>query len=264
MSQLAVTKLHGTRNDFVLLDARRSPRDDYAALARWICDRRAAIGADGLLVVLPSLHADARMRIFNADGSEAEMCGNGIRCVARYLSESGEGDALRIETLAGIIETRVIDKGEEFRIRVQMGEPLIQRKALPFDGAAFVSLGNPHVVIFAQDLNDDLTETGERMQRDPSFPGGTNVHAAVPVNEHRLDVRHYERGVGLTQACGTGAVACAVAAIARGIAASPVDVHVPGGVLHVEWNGNGPAFMTGPAVRVFETRVEEPAGVRAG
>lgn len=265
MSQLAVAKFHGTRNDFVLLDARRAPRDDYGALARWICDRRSSIGADGLLVVLPSLHADARMRIFNADGSEAEMCGNGIRCVARYVSEQGGADTLRIETLAGIIETHVVEKGDEYRVRVCIGQPLIQRKPLPFDRAAFVSLGNPHVVIFTDDLDDvDLPKTGEQLQHDPAFPDGTNVHVAVPVNEHRLDVRHFERGVGLTQACGTGAVASAVAAIARGIASSPVDVHVPGGVLHVEWNGNGPAYMTGPAVRVFETTVEEPASVHAG
>lgn len=265
MPQLAVTKLHGTRNDFVLLDARRAPRDDYAALARSMCDRRSSIGADGLLVVLPSLHADARMRIFNADGSEAEMCGNGIRCVARYLSEQGQADALRIETLAGIIETHVVDKGDDYRIRVCMGEPLIQRKPLPFDSAAFVSMGNPHVVIFAKSLGDvDLLKTGEQLQRDPAFPDGTNVHLAVPVNEHRLDVRHFERGVGLTQACGTGAVACAAAAMARGMASSPVDVHVPGGVLLIEWNGNGAAYMTGPAVRVFETTVEDPARVHAG
>lgn len=259
MPRIAVTKLHGTRNDFVLYDARSSPDTDYAAFARWICDRRSAIGADGLLVVLPAAKADVTMRIFNADGSEAEMCGNGIRCVARYLSEAGEGDRMRIDTLAGVIETAVVSKGAEYLVRVRMGEPFVQRKALPIDDAAFVSLGNPHVVLFAARLDDvDLTRIGEQMQRDPLFPDGTNVHTAVVVDEHRLDVRHFERGVGLTEACGTGAVACAVSAIVRGLAQSPVDVHVPGGVLKIEWAGSGSAYMTGPAVRVFDTNVEAP------
>jgi len=254
MSAFAVTKLHGTLNDFVLLDARAQSRLDFAALARKVCDRRSAIGADGLLVVLPSETTDVRMRIFNADGSEAEMCGNGIRCVARYLSERGEGERLRIETLAGIISTEVLGHSSDFLVRVEMGEPKLQHRSLPVANADFVSLGNPHVVIFARDpYGIDLVATGERLQHDPAFPDGTNVHIAVPVSMHRVDVRHYERGVGLTYACGTGAVASAVAAIHRGIAASPVDVHVPGGKLRIEWEGSGPAYMTGPAVRVFDT-----------
>jgi len=254
MSALAVTKLHGTLNDFILLDARERDGFDLPALARRVCDRRSAIGGDGLLVVLPSESADVRMRIFNADGSEAEMCGNGIRCVARYLNERGEGEQHRIETMAGIISTQVLNGDGSFLIRVELGEPKLQHRPLPVANADFVSMGNPHVVIFARDAYAiDLVAIGERMQRDPAFPEGTNVHIAVPVSMHRLDVRHYERGVGLTYACGTGAVACAVAAIHRGIAASPVNVHVPGGVLRIEWEGSGNAFMTGPAVRVFDT-----------
>lgn len=263
MSALAVTKLHGTLNDFILFDARQRDGLDFSVLARHVCDRRSAIGGDGLLVVLPSDSADVRMRIFNADGSEAEMCGNGIRCVARYLNESGEGDRLRVETLAGIISTEVLERGEKFLIRVDMGEPKLQHRPLPVANADFVSLGNPHVVIFAREAYAlDLVAIGERLQRDPAFPEGTNVHVAVPVSMHRVDVRHYERGVGLTYACGTGAVACAVAAIHRGIAASPVDVHVPGGLLRIEWEGSGPAYMTGPAVRVFDTTLAEIADAR--
>lgn len=264
MSRIAVTKLHGTRNDFVLYDARRSSDTDYASLARWICDRRGAIGADGLLVVLPSRNADVAMRIFNVDGSEAEMCGNGIRCVARYLSEAGDGDRMRIETLAGDIETRIVSKGYEYLVRVRMSEPFVQRKALPFDDAVFVSMGNPHVVMFSRDLDEiDLAAVGPRLQNDPLFPEGTNVHSVRVAGEHRLDVRHFERGVGLTQACGTGAVACAASAISRGLAQSPVDVHVPGGILRIEWDGNGAAYMTGPAVRVFDTEVDEPVPAHA-
>lgn len=263
MSALAVTKLHGTLNDFILLDGRSRNGLDLAALARRVCDRRSAIGGDGLLVILPSESADVRMRIFNADGSEAEMCGNGIRCVARYLAESGEGERLQIETLAGIISTEVLERDGKFLVRVDMGEPKLQHRALPVANADFVSLGNPHVVIFARDpYAIDLVATGERMQHDPAFPEGTNVHIAVPVSMHRVDVRHYERGVGLTHACGTGAVASAVAAIHRGIAASPVDVHVPGGVLRIEWEGSGSAFMTGPAVRVFDTTLSDNSDAR--
>ncbi|MDQ2872176.1 MAG: diaminopimelate epimerase [Candidatus Eremiobacteraeota bacterium] len=256
MTQIAVTKMHGTRNDFVVVDERNPKISDYSAFARRACDRRSGIGADGVLAILRSGAADARMRVINADGGEAEMCGNGVRCVARYLSEAGSPDRLRIETLAGIIETQIVSKGLQYAVRVNMGVPDVQARSLPFADSAFVSMGNPHVVIFAAALDDvNLHDAARRLADDPSFAAGTNVHAAVRVNDRRLDVRHYERGVGLTQACGTGAVACAAAAIARGQAVAPVDVRVPGGSLEVEWIGAGPSFLTGPAVRVFDARV---------
>ncbi|MBV9270027.1 MAG: diaminopimelate epimerase [Candidatus Eremiobacteraeota bacterium] len=263
MSALAVTKLHGALNDFILLDARKTGERDFAALARKICDRHGAIGGDGLLVILPSKIADVRMRIFNADGGEAEMCGNGIRCVARYLHDGGEGEKFTIETIGGIIYTEVLESRNGFQVRVQMDEPKLDRRSLPFANADLVVAGNSHLIIFERDLCAlDLAATGERLQSDPAFPEGINVHVAVPVTTHRLDVRHYERGVGLTNACGTGAIAAAVAAIHRGVAASPVDVHVPGGVLRVEWEGSGPAYMTGPAVRVFDTTLSDSADAR--
>jgi diaminopimelate epimerase len=250
MSPVAVSKMHGTLNDFVVLDERSAQIvGDVVAFARRICDRRGGIGADGLIVLLPSERADARMRIINADGSEAEMCGNGMRCAVRYLSECGEGERFRIETLAGIIGAQVLEKNDEYRIRLNVGVPLFEHRALPFEDAAFVSVGNPHVVIFERSLDAiDLLTIGRRMS-------DVNVHLAVVADAHRLDVRHHERGVGLTNACGTGAVACAAAAIKRGLAESPVDVHVPGGVLTIEWDGAGEAFLTGPAVRVFDARV---------
>lgn len=255
MPSVAVTKLHGTFNDFVVLDQRTTTLDDLASFARNVCDRRGGVGADGLIVLLPSEHAYARMRVINADGSEAEMCGNGMRCAIRYLSERGEGDRFEIETLAGVIGAEVLEKGDAYEIRLQLGVPAFEDRALPFDRAAFVSMGNPHVVIFEQALDAiDLPATGEKMC-------DVNVHVAVPVNAHRLDVRHYERGVGLTYACGTGAAACAVAAIRAGLAQSPVDVHVPGGRLRVEWDGKGNAYLTGPAVRVFEAQVEDARAV---
>jgi diaminopimelate epimerase len=249
MSSVAVSKMHGTLNDFVVLDQRTQSVDDLVAFARRVCDRRAGVGADGVVALLPSENADARMRIINADGSEAEMCGNGMRCAVRYLSEHGEGEDFHIETLAGIIGAQVLEKGHAYRIRLNVGVPRFEHRALPFPDAAFVSMGNPHVVIFASSLDAvDLPAIGRQMSN-------VNVHVAVRVNHRRLDVRHHERGVGPTQACGTGAVACAAAAIKRGIAESPVDVHVPGGMLQVEWDGTGEAFLTGPAVKVFDARV---------
>ncbi len=249
MSPVAVSKMHGTLNDFVVLDQRTPSVADLFSFARTVCERRGGIGADGLIVLLSSERADARMRIINADGSEAEMCGNGMRCAVRYLSENGEGDRFHIETLAGIIGAQVIEKGDVYSIRLNMGVPTFEERHLPFADASYVSLGNPHVVIFERSLDAlDLVDVGRKMS-------DVNVHVAVPVDRHRVDVRHHERGVGLTQACGTGAVASAAAAIRRGVADSPVDVHVPGGVLRVEWDGSGEAYLTGPAVRVFDARL---------
>lgn len=249
MSPVAVSKMHGTLNDFVILDQRTQQVDDLVAFARYVCDRRGGIGADGLIVLLPSDRADARMRIINADGGEAEMCGNGMRCAVRYLSERGEGENFDIETLAGIIGAQVLEKGDVYRVRLKLGVPRFEDRTLPLFDAAFVWVGNPHVVIFERSLDDiDLVAVGRHMS-------DVNVHAAVVADRQRLDVRHHERGVGLTNACGTGAVACAAAAIARGLADSPVDVHVPGGVLQVEWDGGGEAFLTGPAVRVFDAQL---------
>lgn len=255
MSAVAVTKLHGAFNDFVVLDQRPPTIEDLPAFARSVCDRRGGVGADGLIVLLHSETADARMRVINADGSEAEMCGNGMRCAIRYLSERGEGDRFTIETLAGPIGAEVLEKGETYRIRLHLGVPQVQNRALPFERAAYVLMGNPHVVIFERALDAiDLAAAGRRMP-------DVNVHVAVPVDRHRIDVRHYERGVGFTYACGTGSVACAAAAIAAGLAESPVDVHVPGGVLRAEWDGKGDAYLTGPAVRVFEAQVEDARAV---
>jgi diaminopimelate epimerase len=249
MSPVAVTKMHGTLNDFVILDRRAQRVDDLPAFARRVCDRRGGMGADGVIVLEDSAIAHARMRVINADGSEAEMCGNGMRCAIRYLSENGEGEKFEMETLAGTIHADVLAKGDEYQIRLNVGIPQLLDNALPFPDASYVVVGNPHVVIFVDSFDDvDLIATGQSMP-------DVNVHLALPVDEHRVDVLHHERGVGLTQACGTGSVACAAAAIRRGIAQSPVGVHVPGGVLRIDWNGEGEAYLTGPAVRVFDARI---------
>lgn len=262
--RVPVTKMHGTRNDFVILDNRRAHILDPVAFGRFVCDRRSAIGADGLLSIERSTVADARMRVINADGSEAEMCGNGMRCVARYLTEAGEGDRLRVETLAGIIESDVLRGDPAFDVRLEVGVPEVERRA--FDGREvwYVKVGNPHLVMFVDALDAvDLPALAERVQRDPAYAGGINVHLAARAADG-LDVKHWERGVGLTMACGTGAVACAAAAIVDGSARSPVAVAVPGGMLMVGWDGQGPASLTGPAVRVFDGHVlYDEAHVRA-
>ncbi len=248
MPRVSVSKMHGTLNDFAVLDQRVPSIDDFAAFARAACDRRAGVGADGLIVILPSGRADARMRIFNADGSEAEMCGNGVRCAARFLCEDGSGERLRIETLAGIVEADILQKSPVFHVRLNVGTPRIEGTVRQENRAVLVSVGNPHAVIFARSVNDiDLLALGSRL---PEY----NVHVAAVRDRHGMDVRHHERGVGLTQACGTGAVACAAAAITSGMADSPIDVRVPGGVLRVEWDGAGAAFLTGDAVRVFDAQ----------
>ena len=258
MSGVAVTKMHGAYNDFAVIDRRNANGSfDPETFAQRICDRRASIGADGLILVEPSKNADARMRIFNADGSEAEMCGNGLRCAVRYLSENGEGDRFRIETASGVLAAEIVNKGETFSVRSQIGTPRFEPRALPFASATYVEVGNPHVVIFEKTLDAiDLQQAAAKLQT--LFPAGVNVHIAVAVDRRRLEVRHWERGVGLTQACGTGATACAAAAIRVGLAEGPVAVHVPGGVLTVEWNGDGEAFLTGPAVRVRPAKQSAP------
>ncbi|HET7815387.1 MAG TPA: diaminopimelate epimerase [Candidatus Baltobacteraceae bacterium] len=250
MSPLAVTKMHGTLNDFIVVDLRHQPAlADATGFARKWCDRRAGMGADGVLLIETSTSCSARMRVINADGSEAEMCGNGIRCVVRFMHERGEGDAFTIETLAGPIATSIVSN-DPLLVREEMGTPQMPGHAIDLEDADFVSLGNPHAVAFTQDIRAfDLLAAGLRL-RD------MNVHAVKVQNESTLIVLHHERGVGFTQACGTGAVASAAAAIARGLVKSPVTVRVPGGDLLVEWDGTGHAFLTGPAERVFDATVD--------
>jgi diaminopimelate epimerase len=254
---MQVTKMHGARNDFVVVDARIESLREPPQFARWVCDRRAGIGADGCLVLEPTQVADVRMRTINADGTEAEMCGNGIRCAARWLDEAGEGERIAFATDAGIVRTEIVAREPEYLVRVAIGTPRVEAQALgALPDAAFVDIGNPHVVIFRSDLDAvDLEAVAAALQREPAFPAGTNVHVAAVSGRRSLRVRHWERGVGLTMACGTGAVACAAAGVARGLIVAPVEVRVPGGNLLVEWDGSE-AHLIGPAVRVFDTEIE--------
>ena len=253
---MRLTKMHGARNDFVVGDARAQPLSDASSFARWICDRRAGIGADGLILLEPSTVADVRMRIINADGSEAEMCGNGVRCAARWLEEAGEGERVTFETRAGLVRTELRAREPEYLVRVAMGRPRVVPVIVNGNTEAYVDLGNPHVVLVRDDLGAiELEATARTLQKDPQFPSGTNVHVVAVRNAGAVSVRNWERGVGLTQACGTGAVAAAAVAIGRGLSVSPLEVIVPGGRLTVEWDGEGEAYLTGPAVRVFDTQV---------
>jgi len=257
---IGLSKYHGAENTFVILDDRRPHGADVPALARELCAPGSELGgADGLLVIERADDADVRMRVFNVDGSEPEMCGNGVRCVVRYLVDRGADDHLTIATLAGPILADVVAR-EPFSVRLDMGAVSFPdgEAELAFDalGAQWpyvsVSVGNPHAVVFVDDPGAvDLVALGEAMQRDALFPRGTNLHA-VRADVDRLTVRHYERGVGLTRACGTGAVACAAAAIVRGVARSPVRVDVPGGRLLVAWQPGTHAFLTGPAEPMLE------------
>jgi diaminopimelate epimerase len=260
LQTVPLVKMHGAHNSFVVLDERPPRFERYDALARRLCDASGDFGgADGLLVVRDAPGFDAEMQIYNADGSQAEMCGNGIRCVARYLVERGAPETMTLATLAGPIGATVVGR-EPYEVRVDMGLVTFPERAQPerleLEDAPWtffdVSLGNPHAVIFVDDPDAvDLERLGAAFNRHARFECGTNVHLVRQVDRTMLHVRHYERGVGLTQACGTGAVACAAIALAVRGARSPLTVIVPGGTLGVEWAPGERAYLTGPAETVL-------------
>jgi diaminopimelate epimerase len=257
---VALTKMHGTQNDFVVVDLRTQQIENLATFARHACDRRMGVGADGIIAIASSQDAatDVAMWVINADGSPAEMCGNGIRCAARWLYEAGEGDAIAFETGAGVVHTRVVAAEPEFLVRVTMGRPLAERLD-GNDDAWFVDLGNPHVVLMRDRVDeDDLGTFAHALQNDRRFPNGTNVHVVATTGD-AIDVLHWERGVGPTRACGTGAVASAEVSARLRNDRAPIDVRVPGGRLTVGWDVDGNALLTGPAVRVFDTSVAADA-----
>ena len=254
--------MHGAGNTFAVIDERPAILARYDDLARELCAPMGVLGgADGLLVVLDEPGAEARMRVINADGSEAEMCGNGVRCVARYLADRGAGRAFTIATLAGPIATEIVSRAPTFEARIDVGRVTFPRDGRPEsieiagELASFVevSLGNPHAVIFVPDVDAiDLVALGTALNECARFPRGINVHIVESTGPSTLRVRHFERGVGLTRACGTGAVAVAAVAIAVRGATSPVAVRVPGGTLVVTWLPGGTATLAGPAEPLFE------------
>ncbi len=269
------TKMHGAGNDYVYVDCFAEPLpDDPAALARRIAHRRFGVGGDGLILIRPSDVADARMQMFNADGSQAEMCGNGIRCVAKYVFDHGicPRETLRIETDAGVLPLDLeICQGRVDRVRVDMGEPILDGPRIPttllgnpivnrelvVGGQALsvtcVSMGNPHCVIFVERATDELVlGLGPRIECDPRFPARVNVEFVEVESPTVVRQRTWERGSGETWACGTGASAVCVAGVLSAHTERRITNHLLGGDLELEWcERDNRVYMTGPAVEVF-------------
>jgi diaminopimelate epimerase len=268
------TKMHGLGNDFIFFENPDNHELGYQSIAiRW-CHRQLGIGADGIVVVLPSDVADLRMRIINADGSEANMCGNAIRCFARYAYEKGlvKSKSFRIETFAGIIIPEVITENDEVvSVRVNMGKPNTERKSIPMSGdekeaiqvpvqvgtqefkITSLLMGVPHTMVFVDDLSGlEVERIGRAIEKHSLFPNGTNVNFVELISHKRIKVRTWERGAGATLACGTGCCASVVASIINQYTDRKVMQH---GQLEIEWCEYGTVFMTGPAVESFSGEI---------
>ncbi len=276
-------KMHGLGNDFILIDCLNKSLGDssfLSYLAKKLCNRNFGIGADGLILILPSSKADLRMRIFNYDGSEAQMCGNGIRCFAKYTYENKlvSKNKFTVETLAGIITPELIFKDKEISgIKVDMGIPKLERREIPMEGEdtptvvdetltidskyvfkiTCVSMGNPHCITFVNDVQSiSVDEIGRKIENHPLFPEKTNVEFIQVLNKQEINFRVWERGVGATLACGTGACAALVASVLNKKTDREAIIHLPGGDLDIQWADDGHVYMTGPAELVFKGEME--------
>ncbi|NLW17121.1 MAG: diaminopimelate epimerase [Firmicutes bacterium] len=268
------TKMHGLGNDFIVVEAWQDlPDGDLSALARQICQRRWGVGGDGLVFLLPSEVADLRMHIYNADGSVAEMCGNALRCVSQYVYEHGycQRPDLKVETLDGIKQVHLEISDQQVKlVKVDMGLPILEPTRIPMLtltdspvevpievlGERYVvtgvAVGVPHAVVFVPDVNKvDVARVGASLEQHPIFPRGANVDFVQVINSRRVMVRVWERGVGVTLACGTGACAVVVAGVLNGLTDEQVDVELPGGTLQIYWQDRKRLYMTGPAKEVF-------------
>ena len=278
------TKMHGAANDFVVIETDDTQRK-WSKLAIAICDRHRGIGADSVLLLLPSAKADFGMRTFDTDGSEAEACGNGIRCLARYIFEKGlispEADEITVETIAGIRTVKLEKKGGKvIKLWANMGKPEFRADRIPVaikpeagkvvdiksmlnykvtvDGVDLalnlISMGNPHAVHFCREPVSEfpLFRIGPRVENLPIFPNRVNFEVARVLSRKHLEARVWERGVGETLACGSGACAITAASRLLGYTENKVDIKLPGGTLDVEWNGAGEVILGGPAETVFE------------
>ncbi len=286
--RIRFTKMQGAGNDFVVLDETRGPLPLSAAQYRFLADRHFGVGADQVLSVRPSPAAgiDFEYVIHNADGGEVEQCGNGARCFARFVRDKGltDRDSVKVRTLSGVIEPRLNADG---RVTVDMGLPVFDMAQVPFDPAglsphsdgdwekwnlalgtspgsaivsvAVLSMGNPHAVQEVGDVENAPVRTqGPSIENHPRFPKRVNAGFMQVVSRSSIRLRVWERGAGETLACGTGACAAVVAGVRLGRLDSKVDVKTRGGVLTIEWDGQGPVWMTGPAVTVFEGEIEVP------
>ena len=270
-------KMLGTGNDFLLVET-DDDRRDWGPLAQAMCERHYGVGADGLMLVMPSEKADVRMRLFNADGSEAEVSGNGVRCLVKYVIERGlarpRDGRLRVEAASGVLEAEVFGEGGRVeRVRLSMGAPRFAPREVPVlteaepplidlplevDGVTLavtcLSMGNPHAVLFIDSpvAEYPLEQVGPKVERHPAFPARVNFGLGRMLGRDRMELRVWERGVGETLACGSGSSAAMVAARLKGLAGDRVDITQPGGLLTVEWDGRGEVFLTGGAEFVFD------------
>ena len=277
---LQFTKMHGLGNDYVYMDAINQKIENRSELAKFVSNRHFGIGSDGLILICPSEKADFRMQMFNQDGSEAEMCGNGIRCVGKFVYDKGltNKETITVETLAGIKTLVMTAKnGKIETARVDMGEPILEPEKIPViskenpvknlklneENKEFnftcVSMGNPHAVTFIkEDVNKfDICKYGAKLEVNEAFPKKANIEFINVIDDKTLKMRVWERGAGETLACGTGACASTVAAILNGYTSREVTVHLLGGDLKIKWDENdNHVYMTGPATTVFEGKIE--------
>ena len=274
---LEFTKMQGLGNDYIYIDATKIRIKNPSMLAKYMSDRHFGVGADGLILILPSSKADFSMRMFNADGSEAEMCGNGIRCVAKFVYDKCLTDKkiITVDTKAGIktLTLNVVGKYVD-TVKVDMGIPKYESECIPvisntkiaknlkieildkiFD-VTCVSMGNPHTVIFVDDVDSfDVKKYGELIEKNEMFPQRTNVEFVEIKDNSNIKMRVWERGTGETLACGTGACACVVACVLNGLTSRNVRVQLLGGNLDILYNDNNHVYMTGPAKTVFEGKL---------
>lgn len=276
MQKIKFTKMHGAGNDYIYIDCFENAVENPEEFARRMSPRRTSVGSDGLILICPSDKADAKMRIFNLDGSEGKMCGNGIRCVGKYLYDSGrvEKSLITVETLSGIKELQIKARdGRAELITVDMGCPVLEPKKIPalFSGntainvpftaggheyrITAVSMGNPHAVVFCEDTDGlELEKIGPLFENSDVFPEGVNTEFVRVLGDNELEMRVWERGSGETLACGTGACAAAVAAVLCGHCkqGEEITVHLRGGSLTIEYAENSRVYMRGTAEKVYE------------
>lgn len=274
--EIRFSKMHGAGNDYVYINAIDNVIADPQKLARRISDRHFGVGSDGLVLIMQSGVADFRMRMFNADGSEAEMCGNASRCIGKYVYEKGLTDKthLSLETKGGVkYLTLHVEDGEVVEVTVDMGVPILAPQRIPVKSAnpeckindsesiggkeyriTAVSMGNPHAVIFVDEISDQMIfGEGPVLEVADIFPRKANIEFAKVLDRKNIEMRVWERGTGETLACGTGACATAVAAVLNGLADRAVDIHLLGGTLHINWDSNtGHVLMTGPAAFICD------------
>lgn len=276
------TKMHGLGNDYVYIDAINQKIENESSLAKFVSNRHFGIGSDGLILICKSEVADFKMRMFNSDGSEAEMCGNGIRCVGKFVYDKGltNKTTVKIETLAGIKTLILNTKNEKVETaRVDMGEPILEAEKIPVitteepvknleleaENQKFkftcVSMGNPHAITIVENTKEfDVEKYGKVLEVDKAFPKKANIEFAQIIDRQNINMRVWERGAGETLACGTGACATAVACNLNGLTDRKVNIELLGGTLNIEWNEtDNHVYMTGPAVTVFDGELYEEA-----